>query len=135
MRFSCSQAVQYLMENFSKTKIFSARPLTALSMYVDITSPLSWNCRRESVRSGMATSAPTLPLRSTMVDNDKMVSVPETLIEDVQDHLHRYNRATDRANAGHHLIELFNKVGDLSTWHSGYDERTGTLPWEREDEE
>jgi len=70
-----------------------------------------------------------------MVDNDKMVSVPETLIEDVQYHLHRYNRATDRANAGHHLIELFNKVGDLSTWHSGYDERTGTLPWEREDEE
>lgn len=67
--------------------------------------------------------------------SDKMVEVPEDLIEDIQYHLYMYNKATDRANAGHHLIELFNKVGDLSTWHSGYDTNSGTLPWEREDNE
>ncbi len=66
--------------------------------------------------------------------SDKMVEVPEILIEDVQYHLHLYNTTQDKANAGHHLIELFNKVSDLSTYHSGYDDRTGTLPWEREDD-
>lgn len=65
---------------------------------------------------------------------DKMVEIPEDLIEDIQYHLHCYDNAKSRANAGHHLNELFNKVGDLSTWHSGYDTDTGTLPWEREDD-
>ena len=64
---------------------------------------------------------------------DKTVEIPETLIEDIQYHLHCYDTSSSRANAGHHLSELFNKVNDLSTWHSGYDERTGTLPWQRED--
>jgi hypothetical protein len=64
---------------------------------------------------------------------DAEVSIPQSLIEDIDYHLTCYNRSTDKANAGHHLIELFNKVSDLSTYHSGYDHRTGTLPWERED--
>ena len=65
--------------------------------------------------------------------SDKMVEIPEGLIEDIHYHLSRYDDTKSRANAGHHLIELFNKVGDLTTWHSGYDSESGTLPWQRED--
>lgn len=64
-----------------------------------------------------------------------MVNVPEELIEDIQYHLQMYNTTNSKANAGYHLIELFNRVGDLSSYHSGYDINTGTLPWERENEE
>lgn len=67
--------------------------------------------------------------------SDKTATIPEELIEEIQYRLFMYNRTTDKANEGHHLIELFNHVSDLSTYHSGYDDRTGTLPWEREDEE
>lgn len=67
--------------------------------------------------------------------SDKMVEVPEELIEEIHYHLHCYDTAKSLSNAGHHLIELFNRGFDLSTYHSGYDERTGTLPWEREDAE
>lgn len=35
--------------------------------------------------------------------------------------------------AAHYLIELSNALGDLKTWMPGYDDRTGTLPWEREE--
>lgn len=70
-----------------------------------------------------------------LINADTMVEVPEDLIEDIQYHLHMYDNAKSKANAGHHLMELFNRVGDLSSYHSGYDERTGTLPWERAEEE
>jgi hypothetical protein len=64
---------------------------------------------------------------------DKVVEIPEGLIEDIQYHLYCFNvsQSRDKANAGYHLIELFNKVSDLSSYHTGYDEHTGTLPWER----
>ena len=65
--------------------------------------------------------------------NDVMVEVPAELIEDIKYHLNRFDESKSRANAGHHLIELFNKVGDLTSWHPGYDADTGTLPYERED--
>ena len=65
--------------------------------------------------------------------NNVMVEVPAELIEDIKYHLNRFDESKSRANAGHHLIELFNKVGDLTSWHPGYDADTGTLPYERED--
>lgn len=66
---------------------------------------------------------------------DKMVEVPEELIEEIHYRLVSFDNSKSRANAGHHLIELFNAVSDLTSYHSGRDERTGTLPWEREDAE
>jgi len=69
-----------------------------------------------------------------MSDEDKMVAVPESLIEDIHYHLHRYDTEKSKASAGHHLSELFNRVSDLTSWHSGFDVDTGTMPWEREDE-
>ena len=63
---------------------------------------------------------------------EEAVAVPIELIEDIHYNLHMYNTARDRANAGHYLIELFNKVSDLSSWHPGCD-NNGTMPWQRED--
>lgn len=77
----------------------------------------------------------SLPTADYCLGVDRSVEVPENLIEDIQYRLHMYNRATDKANEGHHLIELFNHVSDLSTYHGGYSDRNGTLPWEREDAE
>lgn len=65
--------------------------------------------------------------------SDNTAWVPEELIEDIHYHLNRYNESKTRSGAGHHLIELFNKVNDLTTWHSGFDVETGTMPWQRED--
>jgi hypothetical protein len=61
------------------------------------------------------------------------VNVPVDLIEDIHYHLTRYDKATSRANAAYHLVELWNKVGDLTTWHPGHDVNSGTLPWQRDD--
>lgn len=63
-----------------------------------------------------------------------MTQVPEDLIEDIHYHLNCFDTSRSRANAGHHLIELFNAVGNLVTWHGGFDINTGTLPWQREDD-
>ena len=68
------------------------------------------------------------------VDED-MVKVPEVLIEDIHYHLTMYDNAKSRANAGYHLSELMDKVSQLITWHPGYMYESGTLPWQREDEE
>lgn len=37
-------------------------------------------------------------------------------------------------NQAHHLMKLADAVGDLKSWHPGYDANKGTLPYEREDE-
>lgn len=66
---------------------------------------------------------------------DKYVSVPENLIEDIHYHLTCFNRSSDKTNSAHHLIELHNKVGDLTTWHSGYEYEHDTMPWERGERE
>lgn len=68
-----------------------------------------------------------------MANEEKMVSVPESLIEEIYYHLNCYDSSSYRSNAAYHLNELQNKVSDLSTWHSGYDVDTGTMPYERED--
>jgi hypothetical protein len=60
--------------------------------------------------------------------------VPETLIEDIHYHMTCYDNAKSLANAGYHLIELMNKVSDLTTYHSGYMYENGTMPWQRDDE-
>lgn len=59
--------------------------------------------------------------------SDRMVEVPESLIETIHNHLVAYNGTTDKTNAGYHLIELYNRVSDLTTWHSQYDQSTATL--------
>lgn len=67
--------------------------------------------------------------------SDKEATVPESLIEDIHYHLTCYDNAKSRANAAYHLVELMNKVSDLSTYHSGYMYESGTLPWQREDQD
>jgi hypothetical protein len=71
----------------------------------------------------------------TTTDDDLLVTVPADLIEDIHYHLTCFDKATSQTNAGHHLIELWNKVGDLTSWHPGFDANSGTLPWERGDDE
>lgn len=65
---------------------------------------------------------------------DKQVEIPESIIEDIQYRLHMYNRATDKTNEGHHLIELFNHVSDLASYHTGYNDKNGMLPWEYDED-
>lgn len=67
--------------------------------------------------------------------SSKMVEVPEELIEEIHYRLTCYDNSATRSNAGHHLNELFNDVSQLITWHSGYDYNSGTMPWQREDDE
>ena len=55
-------------------------------------------------------------------------------LEEVQYHFQCYVTTKDELNKAYHLIELSNRMGDLSTYHPGYDLDTGTLPWEREDD-
>jgi hypothetical protein len=66
--------------------------------------------------------------------SDKMVEIPENIIEEIHYHLTAYDDTRSRANAAFHLIELFNHVSDLSSYHSGYDDKSGTMPWQRDDE-
>ena len=62
------------------------------------------------------------------------VEIPESLIDEIHYHLTAYDRSTSRVNAGFHLSELFNHVGDLASYHSGYDAASGTMAWERDED-
>jgi hypothetical protein len=54
---------------------------------------------------------------------------------EVEYQFHRYVNTNDIVNRADALIKLSNAVFDLKTWLPGFDSDTGTLPWEREDEE
>lgn len=64
---------------------------------------------------------------------DDMVAIPHELIEDIDYHFTCWSKAGDKGNEAHHLIELFNKMSDLKSWHPTYESRTHTLSWERDD--
>lgn len=56
-------------------------------------------------------------------------------IEEVYYHFQCYTQAnSDLVNRAHHLMELQNAVGDLASFHPGYDIDSGTMPYEREDD-
>lgn len=57
------------------------------------------------------------------------------LIEEIDYNFESYSSARDLVTQAHYLTKLRDNVSDLKTWHAGYDLRTGTLPWERSDEE
>ena len=59
----------------------------------------------------------------------------EECITNIHYHWHMYLGSTDRLNAAHHMMELDNAIGDITTWHRGYDYETGTMEWQREDSE
>lgn len=44
-----------------------------------------------------------------------------------------YARAENLAAQAAYLVELSNAVDDLRSFHPGYDLDTGTMPWDRED--
>ena len=58
--------------------------------------------------------------------------------EAIEEVVYRFQSYTaphnDLTNAAHHLVGLSNAVGDLASYHPDYDERTGTLPFEREED-
>lgn len=60
--------------------------------------------------------------------------VPADLIESIDYFLTSFDKSRTHTNAGYNLIELFNAVSELKSWHPGYDIDTGTLPYEREEE-
>lgn len=55
-------------------------------------------------------------------------------IEEVVYRFQSYTAPGDLTNQAHHLVQLSNAVGDLASYHPDYDERTGTLPFEREED-
>lgn len=71
-----------------------------------------------------------------MSKNPTPISEIEDLIGDIDYHFQMYNAeggfATTRVQ---HLIELGNCISQLKTWHSEYDYNSGTLGWERDDQE
>lgn len=58
----------------------------------------------------------------------------EDVIEEVHYRMHLFANAKTVIDQGEAASRLHNAVHDLSTWHRGYDEERGTLPWERDDE-
>lgn len=46
-----------------------------------------------------------------------------------------YAIASTPENQATTFVRLNDAMSDLATWLDGYDYETGTLPWEREDEE
>lgn len=56
-------------------------------------------------------------------------------IAEVWYHMRQYDNATSRTNAAYHLTELYNKVGDLASWHLNYDEDSGEIKGVYEDDE
>lgn len=68
-------------------------------------------------------------------DEEMAVRVPVTVgaLEEVIYHFQMYVRdGGSLINRAHHLVELQNAVGDLSSYHPGYNVDNGTMPWERE---
>lgn len=63
------------------------------------------------------------------------VAAPHELLIDVIYHFQCYVGADRLDNQAHHLTELCNKISDLKSWLPDYDSNTGTIAWEREDEE
>lgn len=63
------------------------------------------------------------------------VAAPHELLIDVIYHFQSYVEATRLDNQAHHLVELCNKMSDLKSWLPDYDSNTGTIAYERDDEE
>lgn len=59
----------------------------------------------------------------------------EECIENVQYAFSRWLVEGDALDRARFLMELNDAISALASWHRGYDYETGTLPWEREDNE
>jgi hypothetical protein len=44
-----------------------------------------------------------------------------------------YSTAKTLSEQASYFVRLSNAMGDLSSWHPGYDQNYQTLPWEREE--
>ena len=71
----------------------------------------------------------------------KNMTTPEPLsgslesLENVVYYFDLYAQAENVADQAGYLIELSNAVDDLRSFHPGYDLDSGTMPWEREEDE
>lgn len=66
---------------------------------------------------------------------DDGLIVPIGLVEEVVYRFQLLSRAKNLGDQAEAFTQLANEVFQLQTWHPGFDDRTGTMPWEREDEE
>ncbi len=55
--------------------------------------------------------------------------------EEVMYQWHLFSKATTPVLAANYLVELSNAMSDLQTYHPGWDYKTGTMPWERDDDD
>ncbi len=57
--------------------------------------------------------------------------------EAIEEAVYRFSmyvsQSSDMVNEAHHLLKLAEAMGDLRSYHPGYDPNTGMLPYERED--
>lgn len=56
-------------------------------------------------------------------------------IEEVYYQFNRLTSANDVLTQASALMDLNNAISDLVSWHPGYDINSGTLPYEREEQE
>ena len=70
---------------------------------------------------------------SDWTDAERVEHMAECITE-VDYSFHLLSNARNLFDQAEALIRLNNSLSDLKTWHPGFDERNGTLPWERESE-
>lgn len=73
---------------------------------------------------------------ATIPDTPETETLPGSLdaLESVIYHFDRYLQAVNLQRQAEYLVELGDAMDDLRTYHPGYDVRSGTMPWDREDE-
>jgi hypothetical protein len=70
---------------------------------------------------------------SDWTDAERVGHIAEC-IEDVGYRWHLLEHAKTLPDQAEAITGLANAISDLKSWHPGYDDRNGTLPWERESE-
>ena len=74
---------------------------------------------------------------ATNPDTPETETLPGSLdaLETVIYTFDRYVEAGTVGQQASYLVELINAMEDLRTFHPGYEVESGTMPWDREDED
>lgn len=67
--------------------------------------------------------------------DDEDAAVPLDLIADIAYSWWQWQRATHPLERAQPLIDLSNRLSDLRSYHPRWDIETGTMPWEREEDD
>lgn len=73
---------------------------------------------------------------ATIPDTPETEPIPGSLdaMEEAIYYFDLLSEANTLAKQAHAFSELSNAMDDLRSFHPGYDVRSGTMPWDREDE-